>query len=481
MNAELIVPWTTVFLSLIGFLAVTRLRRGPTVAPMAMTLLMLLAIFGIRPIMMVENDTYWFYGGNDVRAGYVIASWVGLLSVVFLLLGYVLGAATRRQSATTDLPNWRASRVSLKHAALVSAGLLAAWLLIMVVVGGGISYIALLFEGRSDATEARLAGVPAIVPALPVAAALFVAMTRMQIERVARLPGVDRLIYWTIVALAVVPPSALGSRRFLLPSVIAGLLGALPPVWNRIISIRMVVLTAVGFVVLTIFPFVRSSGSRGESSDLVGAIGEYFGSQGLGGTLENFFLSYDTEMFNYVAYLATRLGSSIEYGWGRGTLGDLLLSPIPASISPAPLWSNQILIQAFGGPCGISYCPVPSVSGVFFYDGGLPAVVAGMMVLGFVLSRFEVAFLKAEGAKLIVLLTLGAFTIQAVRGSTVSQLWIAAQIVAVLIVLEWIAYRTGATNQAARQSRNGARRRPSLGWTREPAGRTQTPSTASPQ
>ena len=448
-----LIPWLTVLLAVGGVVVVTQFRQGPLVSPLSVTLLLLAAIFGVRPIMMVDHERYSFYGGNDVRNGFEIATWVGLVSVLFLLGGYFLGAVTRTRVPSRGdefEPNWRPPRVSIARAASFSVLLLLAWLLLMVAFGGGFDYISLLFAGRSDAAESRLSGMPAIVPALPVVAALFLALTRIQLERVRTITSPEKLQYWAVVVLSVIPPSALGSRRFLIPSVLAALLGAVAPVWRRVISVRMVALAFVGFVALTIIPFVRSSGSRTGRTDLLGAMGDYFGTQGLGGTLENFFLSYDTEMFNYIAFLATRLGTTIEYGWGRGTVGELLLSPIPASIAPTTLWSNQILIEAFGGGCGVVYCPVPSVSGVLFYDGGFAGVVAGMSVLGFLMSRFEQAFLRAEGIKLAALLTLGAFSVQLVRGNTISQLWIAAQIVIVLTVLEWVAYRTSPSSRTSR-------------------------------
>ena len=50
--------------------------------------------------------------------------------------------------------------------------------------------------------------------------------------------------------------------------------------------------------------------------DLVGAMGAYFQDVGLRGTLNNFFLSYDTEMFNYVAYMTQTMGKTIPFRYG---------------------------------------------------------------------------------------------------------------------------------------------------------------------
>ncbi|MDD7930678.1 O-antigen polymerase [Microbacterium thalli] len=441
-----IVPWLTLCLSIAGVVLVTGLRRGSLVSPMSVTLLMLTAIFGVRPIMMVAHDRYNFYGGNTVRNGFETAAWVGLLSVAFLLFGYFMGRITmsRRQRDTVSPPGG-APRLALTipTAAVFSVGVLLAWLVLMAATGGGFAYVLLMFQGRGAGSETALAGMPAVVPALPVIAGLLMAFARITTQRTRRIRPGENLAYWIVIVLTIIPPSALGSRRFLLPSALAAVLGALPPQWYRLITWRMVTLALAGFLALSIIPFVRSSGSRTGRTDLLGAMGDYFGTQGLGGTLENFFLSYDTEMFSYIAFLSTRLGATIEYGLGRGTIGEALVTPAPSAFSLGERWSNEILIQAFGGPCGVSYCPVPSTSGIFFYDFGLPGVVLGMILVGILLSRFEENFLRAEGVSLLALLTLAAFVPQVVRGNSIAQLWIAAQVIIVLVVVCWLATRIG--------------------------------------
>lgn len=323
-------------------------------------------------------------------------------------------------------------------AAVVSVSLLLLWLGLMATIGGGPAYLALLFAGRGAGAEASLAGVPAIVPALPVVAGIFVAIARINVVRGRALRRGENLLYWAVIVLTIIPPTALGSRRFLLPSVIAAILGAMSPNWYRRVPVKMAVLGAAGFLALTAIPFVRSSGSRAADRNFLEALADYFGDEGLSGSLKNFFLSYDTEMFSYIAYLAPRLGDQIPFGLGRGTAGEAFLTVVPSSLFGYERWSNVILIELFGGACGPSYCPVPSVSGVLFYDFALPGVVIGMAALGFVFSRFERAFLSAAGFRLTVLLTLASFVPQVVRGNPVAQLWIAAQIVVVLVFLEWL-------------------------------------------
>ncbi|MCJ1706811.1 hypothetical protein [Microbacterium sp. VKM Ac-2923] len=433
----------TIVTACVGLIAVSGLRRGGLVSPMSVTLLMLLAIFGIRPVMMVGYDRYNFYGGNNVESGFEIAAWVGLLSVSFVLFGYFFGRLTRGakepELGYTTTHDRSAPEIGIAAAAAASASILLAWLLLMAATGGGFGYLVVLFEGRGAGGEAALAGVPAIVPALPVVAGLVLAYARITVQRLRRLTVQESILYWLMIVVTIVPPSALGSRRFLLPSLLAAVLGALPPSWFKLVTWRMVGLAVATFLALSIIPFVRSSGSRQGKTDLLGAMGDYFGEEGIGGTLENFFLSYDTEMFNYIAFLARRLGGTIEYGLGRGTVLEAVVSPLPAALSKGlgPRWSDEILIQAFGGACGVSYCPVPSVSGVLFYDLGLPGVIIGMTLLGILLSRFESNFLGASGNKLLILLALAAFMPQLVRGNTIAQLWIAAQIVVLLVILRW--------------------------------------------
>lgn len=453
-----VVPWITTFASVLGLVVVAGFRRGPMVSPMAISLLLLGAIFGVRPILMVAEGDYRFYGGSNVSAGFAAATWVGLLSVLFLLGGYLVGSATRRPILVGEIRLNAVREPSITRAAVVSVGLLLLWIGLMATIGGGPAYLALLFAGRGAGAEASLAGVPAIIPALPVVAGIFIAIARIRVARCRAVRRGENLLYWVVVVLTIIPPTALGSRRFLLPSLIAAILGAVAQSWYRRVPMKMAVLGAAGFLALTAIPFVRSSGSRAVNRNFLEALADYFGEEGLSGSIRNFFLSYDTEMFSYIAYLAPRLGDQIPFGLGRGTVGEALLLLVPSSLFGNDRWSNVILIELFGGACGPSYCPVPSVSGVLFYDFALPGVVAGMVGLGFVLSRFEHAFLSATGVRLTLLLTLASFVPQVVRGNPVAQLWIAAQIIVVLVFLEWLVDRVSRSTSLEASSGSGRRR-----------------------
>ena len=111
----------------------------------------------------------------------------------------------------------------------------------------------------------------------------------IQIERVCALRAYEKFTYWIVIALTVTARPRWVPGRFLLPLPTRRTARRLAAVWNAR-TLRMVVLGFVGFLGLTIISFVRSAGSCTGSTDLLGAMGDDFSTQGLGRTLENFFL-----------------------------------------------------------------------------------------------------------------------------------------------------------------------------------------------
>lgn len=437
---SIVIPVLTTSIGLVAVAVATRFERGRLVSPFSLVMLMLIAIFGIRPILMVGSSNYIFYYYN-VAEGFNQAALAGLIAVLGISSGYWIASIVGRHSSGASSPAGitESPRVPrFRAAVLASLGLLILWLLLMVAIGGGIAFIGLMFAGRSDEVGLRFSGLPAFVPAIPVSAAVLIATARIAVERRAGLPRADKLVYWFVIALSVIPPSALGSRRFLIPSVVAGLIGALAPVWRKRVSLPMVLTAFGGFLVLAIFPFVRSAGSRAVGDSLVDAIGAYFEGEQLQGVLEGFFLSYDTEMFNYVAYLAPHLGNDLEWGLGRGTLGEALLAPIPAALLPFSSWSNVLLTEAFGGGCAEALCPVPSVVGVLFYDLSYPGVLVGGILIGILTSKFDRRFFTSNGISLIFLTGFASFAPLIARGNSISQIWIAIQSLAVVCIVWWL-------------------------------------------
>lgn len=440
-----VIPLSTTILSIVALILVTGFRRGSALSPMSLALVMLGSIFGVRPLLMIQLGSFDFYG-TTIKSGFNASAAIGLSATIAICLGFAYGRLSERQvlgvNPTYAMPPLKdiaeeivpSKSTSLNTVAITAIAILLLWLLTMVAVGGGISFLTILFAGRSDAVEQRVANMPAIIPALPVVASLMLATSRIRINRVRPMRTAETLQYWAVMALCVIPPSALGNRRFLIPTLVAGLLGAATRTWNRRISLQMVLAGVAGFLVLAVFPFVRSAGSRTGKTDLLGAMSDYFGTYGVGQVVQDFFVSYDTEMFNYIAYLAPRLGSELPYGLGRGTLGEALLAPLPSSLSPWITWSNVLLDKAFGGGCAELYCPVPSVVGVLYYDLGTIGVLLGMLLIGLLFSTFERNYLRAEGNRLLLLVGFASFAPLIVRGNSISQLWILVQVVLIAII-----------------------------------------------
>jgi len=430
--------WGTVILGVGAWLFATRLRRGAMLAPFSIALLLLVAIFGIRPLVLAAEQNWWF-NGADVGDGAVLAAGVGFWAIAALVAGYATARLAMARKAPNDaIPTPDAvprSLVRMSSAALLAAACTGAWFVAMILIGGGTSFLRQLAEGRSADVSRILDGVPVLISAVPVAGVVVLAVCRLRITAFRRLSTGEELWFWAAIALATVPPLALGNRRLLLPVALIALVAVARPKWDKRPPLFGLLLAGVAALVVAAIPFVRSAGSRSTSSDLLGALALYFNTNGIGETMRSFFVSYDTEMFSYIALVGPMLGDEIPYGLGRGTLGEALLQPLPAAISPWPTWSNNILTLVFGGGCGTVACPVPSVAGVLYFDTGLIGVAVGMALVGALMAAFEPAFLVARGWRLVALLTLAGFMPGIIRGNSVSQLWISANVLLVALIL----------------------------------------------
>lgn len=421
-------------------MAGTGFRRGSVLSPYSLTLLILLSIYGVRPLLMPDEPQSFRFYGYSINSGFEQAALLGFIGTTAFVVGYAAIRVGLTSSNHTNLNTQirpetvnRLHRSAPQRAAFSAWSLFAAWLLAMVVLGGGPSFLGVLFAGRSEQALDALAGVPAFVSALPVIGCLLVAVVRFQNEREEPYTRPQNLQYWLVAAVSVVPPSALGTRRFLIPSLVIVVLGVMTRSWRGKIKLKWAAAAMGAFLVMAMIPFVRSAGSRTSgSTDLIGSLAAYFGEEGLRGTLNNFFLSWDTEMFNYVAYLSRTMGDEIPFGLGRGTIGELLAMPIPAAISPFPRWNDVLLSYAFGSGCSVeTACPVPSIVGVLYSDLAIPGLILGMLILGAMSANFEKNLLASSGVHTGVLLLTAGFSVVFARGNSMAQVWLAVQCFAV--------------------------------------------------
>ena len=440
----------SIIVGVVSLLRATAFRRGAMLSPYAIAVLLLVSIYGVRPLFMISRSDYDFYG-IDIISGFDASARIGFAAVVMLTLGYI-GASIRvghsyRNGATlrttSSRPTTGAARDPGLYFALAAlVALVGAWIIITAIKGGSLDFLAALYNGRSSSTTRALAGLPVAVSALPVAGAIVLCAARVTIDRRRTLSTWERTLFWLGILATTIPPLALGTRRFLLPCLLAAAITVVRPRAARRASPLMVIAVGVSLLLLAIVPFVRSAGSRQAGSNLVVSMARYFERQGVFGTLEPFFVSYDTEMFNYVAYVAPRLGDSIPYGWGRGTLGDLVLNPFPAALAPTDLWSDKLLTFMFGSGCATGVCPVPSIAGVLTYDLGPFGLVAGMAILGWACRYYEPRLQEANGASLIFLLTLGAYTPVIVRGASMNATYLMLCSLAIALVV-WLTMPRG--------------------------------------
>jgi hypothetical protein len=407
----------------------TSVYAGPArwLTPTSLAALILAAIFGVRPLMSRDPVDFNFHG-LDASGGLMQAEIVGLLSSAALLAGGLWASRStncqRSQPSAADyaaaIPQGKPSLLRVPVLGIAGA---AGWLL-SVAAFAGPSTLALLVAGRSSELSSRLAGYPTVLFTLALlgsgAACVYIA----RFGRGRKLGHVEMTALTVAVAISAGCVSLDGTRRFLLPALLS-------PVVARVFSnggrLPRRTLPAAGLVLIFLMtlPFVRSAGARQDGENLVTASARYYATGGLNETLKAFFLSYDTEMLNYVAFASPRLGHTIPYGLGRGTVGEFLLFPLPSGVFGEQLYSDRLLTDIFGGSCSQVDCPVASEPGVLLLDFGFPGVFLGMLGSGFLLRRLELRA-AARGSperSVLVIAAVGGYAPVLMRTNTIDAAW----------------------------------------------------------
>src|SRR4051794_30470786 len=335
-----------------------------------------LSIFALRPLV-AQSENYNFYG-LDAYPGAGFALKAGTMGLVFFALGCLLGSRHRERTASVDLV--QVDNDALKRAgrrvllvALVGASLTLA---VLILFGGPKAVGDFLLHGRSSALNQLLANLPtffSMIGFLGSAAASAYLALRSRVS--ARLAQREVWLLAAAVGVSFLLNVSTGSRRALIPIVLVPLSvtffvrkGAIPT--------RLLIFGGIAVLFFATLPFVRSEGARPQSN-VFSASATYASGGGISAIAKGFFLSYDTEMFNYVAFVGPRVGNSLPAGNGRATFGELLTFPLPESLLPNANYSDQMLTHLYGGGCGDPVCPVPSAIGVFLMDFGLLGVALG--------------------------------------------------------------------------------------------------------
>ena len=353
---------------------------GRLASPDSMALFMLIAIFAVRPLFVHRDSRFYGYALDASSIERAIA--IGTTCIGALGLGVFFATARpAKQAQLAALP----ARARLRTAITARGGLLltiaaVALYLITLIALVGSDAVAALAGGRS--AEASTAGVPEIVLILPLAGSISVSLFLLG-RRGTPIKHGEVLTLLLSVAISVVMLSALGNRRFLIPAVLMPICAALI---RRPARLRLwhLVVGFLGLLFVAIVPMVRSAGARLPGENLLTASLRYGAEQGIEGILEPIFASYDTEMLDYIALASSRIHEgSLSFGLGRGMLLEFILRPVPASLLSQAPWSDEVLTTLWGGGCGHPYCPVASVAGVTYFDGGFPLVIVGSFAFGF--------------------------------------------------------------------------------------------------
>ena len=346
--------------------------------------LMLAVTFGIRPVYM------WFLGverflGAPIGPRLDETVVIGFLATSLFMAAYELIAARPvavRQSRGTSIADLDWARVVRFGAVATGLGLLL-YVAHLSLGGSPLEAAKVLLQGRSAASQEIHARSSEYLSAGPIliscAGILVVLAGRGALSRR------QKLLALTLVAI----PAAIflvcgGARRFAIPTV------AIPLVLLYLTSRRRpslkkaAIVVPILFVALAMTPFARSAAGRQVEGGVVGLF--VAAAQQPVFVMNVFFLGSDTEGFSALAVELDALDDASDHFFGRATVGDLVLAPIPSEVFP---WKprtarDALLVKTFGTPCRPAGkgCRNVSVVGTFYADGWYLGVVLGMVLLG---------------------------------------------------------------------------------------------------
>jgi hypothetical protein len=407
-------------------------------SPDSTALFILIAIFAVRPLFAHRLDS-GFYGYTLDTSSVERAIAIGATCIgAFGLGAFFATARPQKQTKLAALPARARRRITITAGGTLLISILAVALyLVALLMLAGWNTVTALAGGRS--AETSTAGLPEIILVLPLAGSISVSLLILA-RRGTSIKRVETVTLFACVTISLIMVSALGTRRFMIPAVLMPISAALI---RRPTKLRPWHL-AVGFVGLlfvAIVPMVRSAGARLPGENLLTASLRYASEQGIGGILEPIFASYDTEMLDYIALTASRIHAGwLSFGLGRGTLLEFVLRPVPASkLSQAP-WSDEVLTNLWGGGCLRPYCPVGSVAGVTYLDGGFPLLIVGSFAFGFGLRWLATRWVYNRHLgdfQATVVAIASSFALVAARTNTVHAIWWWIY----TLIIAWLIYR----------------------------------------
>ena len=352
--------------------------------------LMLAVLFGVRPLSMLVRDdlTLHYRPTIDVSVSFDRAVVLGALATGAFVAGYELLAHPRRRGAgvrgSPPEPRGRPSlvlhpRAVADYGILISVVGLALFAIFVRQAGG----LGVLTEGRTAQLGQIYGSSSEYLSAGPIALAC--AAMLYLLARGGRLRTAAERV--SIAALTIVPVALFaltGVRRFIIPCLLLPFIvhylarGRRPP--RR----ALFVLLPLAFLVFATIPYARASGARVQAGGVLPIFTAAFSAPFT--AVDRFMTGYDTDMVPDLALQMRYQEATGKYWFGRATLGDLALSPVPSQLVAKPITArNELLTGTFGTSCATvagGKCPDFSVVGTFFQDFGYPGALFGMFFLG---------------------------------------------------------------------------------------------------
>lgn len=405
---------------------------------------MLVAIFGVRPVFVDRFDEgAWYDTYIPTPGGEQTSLLVGAVGLISLTIGTAIAQRKTKQAARShqikDRHTTKAINITIGQVVVLSA-IAAMTYVAALTVFAGPGIFRQLRNGRS--ADLAIGGIPEIVMIIPLTASVSAAIFLLT-HRNRKLHLMEIFVLLSATATSIALVSQLGNRRFIIPAALIPLIAALIRKPTRV-KLRHMVVAMSGILLLATIPMVRAAGARRPGEGLLSAGWRYLQEEGPSGVIRPIFVSFDTEMYDYIAVVAPTLESN-RFGWGRGTIVEFAARPLPATWVDGPAWSNYLMTQFFGGGCGNPVCPVASLPGVLYFDGGLIVVALGSVVAGIFLrtlaSKWQYNRAVSIKTQLFVVI-MSSFALVAVRTNTVHAAWW----VIYTLILGYLVYRVAAIN-----------------------------------
>ncbi|MCF6255897.1 MAG: oligosaccharide repeat unit polymerase [Gammaproteobacteria bacterium] len=388
LSLRVVFPLVTIFFTSVSLFYILMAGSRNIFEPAVPATAMLGVLFGIRPIVMIVVGDVDYYLFVPISEHLTEAFFIGMLGTLAFLFGYHIKLGVNKWPVNMGkqlVPKYDSNKKRL-HIYIAAISLVALILFFVYLSAGGAPWelLQMMASGRSTALVDKVAINSEYLSVAPIlsacAAILMIADSRSE-----SLTGYKKIIVLFLILFPVMVFMLMGVRRFIIPSILIPIV-VYYFIRNKRPSIKMVVVIApVILVLISAIPYMRTEGARSQAGGLTNffefAIKEHRE------LLSNILLKHDTEMVSILSVEVGVLNEMDDFYFGRATVGDLLIAPIPSSLFPwKPSTARDLmLVDAFGSKCNATeggLCPDFSILGTFYQDFWYFGVVGGMFFLG---------------------------------------------------------------------------------------------------